>query len=360
MALFSRRKKTDPTPEVAEAPESAAPEAEEAPAAPEVNISVQAFRGVGAQAGPEVALEESDAAAPAPAPVQAAAPAAPASPQPAAERPLPLAPIAPPAQNHTVPGMQDNVLLREALARLDEKPTNEQLLGVLRQALQGHLILRVHGDAQEQLKQGQALSIGILRDGDRSFLLAFSSAEALRRVLVQDSDPKDSSAVAQPVSAVLHQVIAGDFTGLILDNASAPHRAVFPTEILKKAIDEADPKLAVKGILAVPQESGVEGLVADALKTTKMWVAAGTQPTGEVGIAEMKSPDGSRFLQLFSHPLEVVALGRGERPLPFTPEQLGKVLKSQSGLSGVLVDPAGPSAVVRREALTELIALAVE
>ncbi|QTV79312.1 hypothetical protein KAE78_09875 [Microbacterium sp. NIBRBAC000506063] len=74
----------------------------------------------------------------------------------------------------------------------------------------------------------------------------------------------------------------------------------------------------------------------------------------------MKSPDGSRFLQLFSHPLEVVALGRGERPLPFTPEQLGKVLKSQLGLSGVLVDPAGPSAVVRREALTELIALAVE
>lgn len=387
MALFSRRKKSEPTPEATEPPAeeptaSAASEvapaaAEVAPAlgvdadtsdagaqdgaeavtaspAPEVSISVQAFRGVGANAGPEVSLE---------------ADAAPAQAQPAiqvpgqqipAERPLPLAPVAPPEQKHTVPGMQDNVLLRDTLARLNGDPTNEQLLGVLRQMLQGHLILRVHGDAQEQLAKGQSLSIGILRDGERSFMLAFSSAEALRKVLVQDAAPENSSAVAQPVMAVLHQVVAGDFTGLVLDNASAPHRVVFPTEVLKRAIDEADPNLTLKGVLAVPHEGGAEAPVAAALATSRLWVAGGQQSDGQIGVAEMRSPDGKRFLQVFSHPLEVVAMGRGERPLPFTAEQLGKVLVAQPELSGVLVDPAGPSVVVRREALGEVVALAAE
>jgi hypothetical protein len=60
MALFSRRKKSDPQPDVEpEAPvDTAADQAEpEAPAAPvpSVGISVQAFRGVGAEAGNPVA-----------------------------------------------------------------------------------------------------------------------------------------------------------------------------------------------------------------------------------------------------------------------------------------------------------------
>ena len=360
MALFSRRKKSDPTPEEQPevAPEAApdtVPDAEEAPPAPEISISVQAFRGMGSQAGGEVSLEPD--AAEAPALQNTASRATPPVAPP--ERPLPLAPIAPPAQTQSVPGMQDNVLLRETLARLDGEPSNEQLLGVLRQLLQGHLILRVHGDAQEQLAQGKSLSIGIARDGDRSFMLAFSSAAALRKALQQDSgDPQGVSAVAQPVMGVLSQVVSGGFTGLILDNASAPHRVVFPTEVLKKAIEEADPRLPIKSVLAVPHENGVEAPAAAAIAVGKMWVAGGEQPDGQIGIAEMRAPDGARFLQVFSHPLEVVAMGRGERPLPFSAAQLGKVLRAQAELTGVIVDPAGPSAVIRREALTEVIALA--
>uniref|UniRef100_UPI002898F5A1 hypothetical protein n=1 Tax=Microbacterium sp. TaxID=51671 RepID=UPI002898F5A1 len=72
MALFSRRKKsaddsvTDPTEtENVEASDESTQDAETdtAPeaAAPTIGISVQAFRGVGAQAGPEVSLTETDA-----------------------------------------------------------------------------------------------------------------------------------------------------------------------------------------------------------------------------------------------------------------------------------------------------------
>ena len=113
---------------------------------------MQAFRGVGAQAGPEVELPDPDAAPAASAPTAAPAPAAPA-PAPVAEpeRKLPLAPALPPEQTETVAGMKDNVLLRESLKEVEQGATNEQLLGVLRQALQGHMYIRVNGDARAQI-----------------------------------------------------------------------------------------------------------------------------------------------------------------------------------------------------------------
>ncbi|UYO96298.1 SseB family protein [Microbacterium sp. M28] len=381
MALFSRRKKSaddavpvaEPTTlDAAEADQSAAqgendvaeptavePEA----AAPTVGISVQAFRGVGAEAGPEVALP-GDEPAPTRSSVQAtqsspaSAPAAPATP---VKRALPLAAAVPPEQTETVPGMKDNVLLREALAEIEAGATNEQLLGVLRQSLQGHLYLRVNGDASTQIAEGKQLSIAVVRDEDRSFMLAFSNAASVRDSVQRETDPTATSAVAQPVTSVIEQVISGGFTGLILDNASGVHRAVFPTEVLQKALDQADPGLTIKTLLAASRQADTAAKVGEALAKIKVWVAVndGTS-SGQVGIAEAQTPDGKRFLQVFSHPLEVVALGRGDRPMPFTPEQLAKVLSTHPEMAGVLVDPAGPSIIVERDALAPVLVLAVD
>jgi len=371
MALFSRRKKSDDaadadastTNETTAALGDAAASAE-AESVPTIGISVQAYRGVGAAAGPEVSLPDesgSDAARPSAAP---AAPSAPASAPPRPEptpRTLPLAPALPPEQTETVPGMKDNVLLRAALNELTEGATNDQLIGVLRQALQGQLYLRVNGDARTLISEGKPLSVGVTRDGDRSFMLAFSSAGAVRESVQREEDPGATSAVAQPVTAVLQQVISGDFTGLIIDNASAPHRAVFPREILAKALDQADVNMVVKTLLAGPREPDTAAKVGDALATTRMWVAVnGQDGAGAVGIAEAQTPDGTRYLQLFSHPLEIVALGRGDRPAPFEPAQLAKVLTGHPDMAGVLVDSAGPSIVVDRAALAPVLALPVD
>lgn len=373
MALFSRRKKTDDAVDAEvstpndEAPtasqEDAAPSAE-GESVPTIGISVQAFRGVGAAAGPEVSLPDESAGADAgsarsapiaPAQVQEAA-AAP-RPEPVA-RTLPLAPALPPEQTETVPGMKDNVLLRAALSELEEGATNDQLIGVLRQALQGQLYLRVNGDARTLISEGKPLSVGVMRDGDRSFMLAFSSAGAVRESVQREDDPTATSAVAQPVTGVLQQVVSGDFTGLIIDNASAPHRAVFPSEILAKALDQADVNMTVKTLLAGPREADTAAKVGEALSTTRMWVAVNDQDgNGAVGIAEAQTPDGTRYLQLFSHPLEIVALGRGDRPAPFEPAQLAKVLSGHPEMAGVLVDSAGPSIVVDRAALAPVLAL---
>ncbi|MFB4353324.1 SseB family protein [Microbacterium sp. LS_15] len=353
--------------------EEAAPSSTETPveeAPPAVGISVQAFRGVGAQAGPEVSLPDPNAAAapstPASASTTPVQPTFGGAPAPRlidaqAERRLPLAPALPPEQTETVAGMKDNVLLREALAQVEQGATNEQLLGVLRQALQAHLYIRVNGDARAQISEGKPLSVAVVRDGDRQFMLAFSSAGAVRDSVQLEKDPTATSAVAQPVTSVLQQVVAGDFAGLIVDNASAPHRVVFPTELLEKTLEQADVEMTVKSLLAQPREQDTAAKIGQALATKRMWVAVndGTG-TGQPGIAEAQTPDGKRFLQLFSHPLEVLALGRGDRPLPFDPEQLAKLFASHPEMAGVILDPAGPTLAVDREALAPVLVLAVD
>lgn len=385
MALFSRRKKSvdQPAADDASAAETESVTADgsdtseeavtDTPAepVPDVSISVQAFRGVGAEAGPEVSLPaegETPAARPA-APARPLSPsaqglpgeqqAAPAEQQPAPR--LPLAPAMPPEQTHSVNGLNDNILLREALGELQEGATNEQLLGVLRQSLQGHLYLRVHGDAREQISSGKPLSVGVIRDGDRSFMLAYSSGRALQNSLQGAEDAAAMSAIAQPTTSVYQQVIAGGFNGIILDNGSAPHRAVFPTELLQKAIEQADEHMAIKTALAAPRDDQSAVRVAEALAKTRCWVAVNDGSNGQpVGIAEAHATDGRRFLQVFSHPLEVVALGRKDSPVPFEPEQLAKILGEHSEIAGVLVDIAGPSIAIERDALSAVLVLGIE
>lgn len=379
MGLFSRAKKQDDvTSESAPAAEataakapadavigagSPAPEsADEAPA-PVVTVSVQAFRGVGSPSGPAVAAPVD---APVPGhdlvdPIVDDAPTAPsAASVPAGRPPLPLAPADPPEQTESIPGMPDNVLLREALAALSEGASQNELLGVLRQSLQGSLFLRVSGDAGEQIKEGKSLAVAVVNDGENSFMLAFSSAAAVRdSVQAGDEDPSQTSAVVQPVQAVYQNVVDGPFAGLIIDNASEPHRVVFPSEILQRALEEADPTFAVKALLAAPRAADSEARVAEALTTARLWVAVSdVDGDGQYGVAEAHTADGARYLQLFSHPLEVIALGRGDQPLPFDAAQIGAVLVQQPGINGVLVDAAGPAIAVGRDALAPVIALA--
>ncbi|MFD5224699.1 SseB family protein [Microbacterium sp. NPDC058342] len=372
MALFSRRKKSVDQPDVepqasVDTPveHAGTPEAP-AESVPAVGISVQAFRGVGAEAGPEMALPSEEEGAATDAPVAArprsgASTDLPAEPAAQPVPRLPLAPAAPPEQTHTVDGLVDNVLLRVALAELEEGAGNDQLLGVMRQSLQGHLYLRVHGDAREQISEGKPLSVGVIRDGDRSFMLAYSSGAALQASVQGAEDAAATSAIAQPATSVYQQVITGGFTGIILDSSSAPHRAVFPVELLQKALDQADAEMAVKTLLAAPRDEQTPVRVAEALAKKRSWVAINDGSGGQpVGIAEARTTDGRRFLQIFSHPLEVVALGRKDQPMPFEPEQLAKVLSDHDEIAGVLVDIAGPSIAIEREDLSAVLVLAVD
>ncbi|GAA4778262.1 SseB family protein [Microbacterium gilvum] len=403
MGLFSRKKKTDPAQDEAVAPaaEETAEQAEPAAAAdaaPQVNISFSAFRGVGA-AGPEVAAPTdpgsqptaSDASGPSgqpgttrhgttqtgtTRPGASAQPAATGVPAPSAQPPLtrtpapqpspparpelPKAPAAPPTVLESVPGLRDNALLRDALAALPEKPTGPQVMGVLRQLLQGHVFLRVKGDARQQISEGKPVTFGIARVGEKNFMLAYSSGKALRDAVQADGDTA-TSAVAQPVASLLTQLLDGDFGGIIIDNSSAPHRVVLPRDIVEQAVTQADPEFRLKALITAPREADTPHRVAALLaEQPPLWVAVGALATDDskMGIAEARLADGTRLVQVHSHPLEVVAQGRGEKALPIQVDKLAKMLREHPELGGLLIDPAGPLITLTREELAPVLALA--
>lgn len=357
MALFSRRKKTDdavPQPdevspsgkvpevgEIAEIGETAksgegrtTPTAETGAAS--VTISVSSYQGLGAQAAP-----------PAPPAEPVAQPVAPAPPRPAEA----------PAPTETIPGLRDNVLLRDALAALPAQPESSDLLEVARQMMQGHLFLRVKGDARALLAEGKDLPLGVAKVGDAQYVLAFSSGAALRKSLEADRDT-DTSAMGQPVLAVLRHTLAGPYTGLIIDNSSAPARAVLPRELIEKLVEQADPSLELKTLLAGERTAETGSRVSDALTRVKFWVAVNTSAEGRMGVAEARGTDGSRLIELYSHPLEVATLRRGDQAAPMTAAQLGAALRADEALDGAIVDAHGPWIRLSRDDLGPVIALA--
>lgn len=330
MALFSRRPKNSRDESAAKSPtvEAASP-AETAPESPEVavDISVSSFRGLGAESEPVSRPARQ------PAPAEA------------------------PPRTETVPGLRDNVLVREALAVLPDSPSALDLLNVARQLLQGHLFLRVKGDARSLLADGKALPLAIASVADRSFALAYSSGAALQASVRVDGDV-DTSAMGQPVLLVIRHVLAGPYAGLIVDHASAPARAILPRPLLEKLVEKLDEALTVKTLLAEERTPATPAAVVDALTRVPLWVAVGRGEGDRLGIAEGRDADGSRFLEVYSHPLEVAAMGRPDQPAPLTGAQLAVALRGDEALAGIVVDPRGPWIRLTREQLAPVIALA--
>ncbi len=352
MALFSRRPKGTPdqaaSPDAPPSDDAAATEsptaglaaqgeaspsgalgdesasADEAPeVAASVDISMTSFQGLGAQAPAARAAAASEA---------------------------------PPA-TETVPGLPDNVLVRDALAALSDPPTPPQLVNVARQLLQGHLFLRVKGDARELLAAGRELPIATATVGDQSFLLAYSGGAALQASILADGDT-NTSVMGQPVLTVIRNLLAGPHQGLVLDQASTSARAVLSRDLLARLVDEIDEELTLKTLLAEPRTAATAAAVGQALTRVPFWVAVGGADGERPGIAEVRTDDGDRLLELYSHPIEVAAMGRSDRPAPLAAAQLAGALRSDEGLTGVVINPLGPWIALTRADLAPLLALA--
>lgn len=352
MALFSRRPKDsrpadDTADDVAAVPadsdttnpvDAAASDAAlTAEPAPSVSISMTSFGGLGS--GP---------ATPPPASV-------PAAPQGATKRVL--GPETAPTEGvESVPGLRDNILVRTALADLSTPAAPTELLQVARQLMQGHLFLRVKGDARALLSEGREIPLAVATVGERRFVMAYSSGAALQASIQADGEA-DTSALAQPSLSILRHVIGQGYDGLIVDNYSAPARAVIPAELLTKAMETHDPDAAVKTLLAGARTDQTPSAIADALTRAPLWVAVGQTPDGRPGLAEARSAEGERFLELFSHPLELAVLQRKDRAAPVTGAQLAAALRRDTQLAGVVIDPGGPWIRLRRDDLAPVLAL---
>lgn len=348
MALFKRKRDDahpdEPTVVPSAEPTAPAPDAEVAAsgsAEPAVGISVSSYGGFGSAARQPQASQ----------PVVTPEPAAPQT----GTHPVPLGPEFAPVSTETLPGLRDNVLVREALAQLPENPTNDQLAAAARNLLQGHLFLRVKGDARALLAEGKEFPLAVGTRGDQQFVLVYSSGAALGDAFRADGD-SDTSAMGQPVLTLLRFVLASPYAGIIVDSASAPARAVYPRALLERMLAEVDPELSVKTLLAGERTAETVALVADALTTTRFWLAVNEAPDGRQGVAEARTPEGDRLLEIYTHPLEVIAMGRGDRPAPMTGDQLARALRADEELSGVIIDPAGPWIRLTRDELAPVLA----
>jgi len=374
MALFSRRTpdpaKRDAAAEPSGAPEQAdataetsaeAPVDQPAEAVPHVGISISTFG-----AGRESARPLPDAEGAASAGPAASAAAAPGTAAPAATGAEPGAPAAPrrgpataPAPTQTVAGMPDNVVVQAALAALPAQPQSADIMNVMRQTLQGRLYARAQGDAQAQLADGKGVNLAITTYQDKRFLLVFTGGAALQASARAES-AATTSVIGQDAQNLFRTAISSGYDGVYLDHATEGARLILPIALVEKALDEGEPTFAIKSLLVAERGDATPLAVAEALTRVTVWAAGGTDPSGRVGLAEARGVDGSRRIELYSHPLEVIAMGRGDRPLPITPIQLGAMLTAETGLTGVVIDPAGPWIELDRDVLAPVLALAPE
>ncbi len=146
--------------------------------------------------------------------------------------------------------------------------------------------------------------------GDRNFALAYSSGAALQASVRADGDV-DTSAMGQPVLVVLRHVLAGPYEGLVIDQASAPAARCFPRALLEKIVEKLDEELTIKTLLADERTPSTAAAVAEALTRVPFWVAVGRGEGDRLGVAEARARRRvARFLEVYSHPLEVAAMGR--------------------------------------------------
>lgn len=262
-----------------------------------------------------------------------------------------------PDVQETIPGLPDNVVLRATLAALGADPEPHEILGVARQLLQGNVYLRVKGDAQELMRTGADLPLAIATRDEGQFVMLYSAGETLAAAVAADGDT-ETSAMGQAGSAVLQYVLSGEFAGVIVDHASEPASVVLPRMLIERMVEEMDPALTLKRLVAGPRTTETAAAVGAALASSPIWIAVNRAgDDDEWGVAESHLEDGTRVLPVFSHPLEVIALGRGDRPMPFTPAQLGSALRGDTGIDGVVVDAAGPWIRLGRADLAPVLAL---
>lgn len=345
MALFSRRPKKDSDP-TGEVPVDAQADVDDVQQDVTAAVAAEQADEADARQVPHVPISVSTYGKPAPRPA------------PDAQR-LPQVPETAPEQTEGRPGMPDNTLLRAALSEIPEEVDNAAILSVMRQALQGTLYLRVLGDARAQAEAGEPLRLAISILNDKKFLLAYTGIEAIQAGLGEEEAAANTSVLGQPAQRVLRNVIDAGYDGIVFDHAGPGRRVVLPVGLISRSLDQADPEFTLKNLLAAPRTAETARAVVDALVAKGAWIAAGPRPDGQgMGVAEARSAEGGRYLQVFSHPLEVLTLRREDQPMPLTAARLGAALKSEPELNGFLLDPAGPWIRIERADLDPLITLA--
>lgn len=328
MGLFSKRNASDARSAAVEA-ETSAPEDEVDPAAeatetvPQVSISVTT---VNAAARTPEAPVSVPAAAPAPAP----------------------APVEP----------DSNVDLAQALTALAEGGDERAMMHVLRQSIQGKLLLSTSLDGvSEEDKAAGRIPLGVHRDPEGAvYLLAFTSSRELEKTRTADGPV---TGVAVDAVWALRQATGDGYAGIVLNPADGKASAVVPKTLIVRLFGDGRNNDLAKQALAQPREPDALQQLVAALAAHGGFVAGRAEVDEDgnrktVGIAETRLGE-RRLLEVFTSPIEIAALGRGDDAYPVTAAELAAALRSDEGITGIIVNPAAPWLDVDRAQLAPLL-----
>ena len=246
-----------------------------------VGISVSSYRGLGAQSAP---------AAPVDAPAEAA------SRRPPAVR-APRAGTRRPPRPRRSPGSATTCCCARRSPRCRRRPTRAGPARGRAAADAGPPVPAREGRCARAAGRGQGAAARRRAASDgKQFVLAYSSGAALQASIQADGET-DTSAMGQPVLAVIRYVLAGPYAGMVIDNSSAPARAVLPRELLEKLVEQADASL--DGQDAARGRAHRRPRQPPSPKRSRactFWVAVNRSPArARFGVAEARTDDGARL-----------------------------------------------------------------
>ncbi|MGK9146257.1 SseB family protein [Plantibacter flavus] len=327
MALFSKRN----------APDARSDAAEAVPSAPE----------------PEVAAEQAEAVPHVPISVTTVSSAART---PEAPISVPAAPVAPASNAEP----DANVDLAQALTALAEGGDERAMLHVLRQSIQGKLLLSTNLDGVSAEDQAAGrVPLGVHRDPEGAvYLLAFTSHSELEKTRTAEGPV---TGVVVSALWALRQAGGEGYAGIVLNPAAGKASVVVPKTLIARLFGDGQNNDLAKEALAQPRDAdALEQLVA-ALAAHGAFVAGRAELDEEgnrksIGIAETRLGD-RRLLEVFTAPIEIAALGRGDDAYHVTAAELASALRSDEGITGIIVNPAAPWLDVDRAQLAPLLAV---
>ena len=193
MAFFSRGKR---------APQPVDPSVAATPAEPDESVETTPIEPAAAEQAKAPAAEQAET----PSVEAAEAASTPKVPDAAAEASVPIsvpsfrgpnaappprrpAPETAPVPKQSVSGLRDNVVVVAALARITGAPTTADLVDVGRQLMQGHLFLRVKGDARSLLSQGRPVPFALATVGRSATSSPTRAAAPCRRASAKTATP---------------------------------------------------------------------------------------------------------------------------------------------------------------------------
>jgi len=246
----------------------------------------------------------------------------------------------------------DNARVREALERWAGRKDGQTFADVVRRAVVGQLLLDITdsriADPSAGFGPGDTIAITSQNDAaGKHLLVAFTNNDELTRYR-----GRPGISLGQPAAAVLAQAMR-DYEGIVIDGRSAGAFIAYSAELEQQLGGDPEavrPLTEATVTRAMPFEEFLQALAAGAVyipfevRRDENGAEAGIVVPGAVGA------DGAPHAVLGTAPAEVWAWSPGSGAQRTGLGNVARAVLAQ-GQAGVVVNPAGPSAVIPADVL---------